>query len=273
MTPDRPLAAFLRELTRRHDGFLVWKHLDRALLGRGDIDAAAPAARVATIAGDVAGIAASTLGATHVVRCDHVADKVLHFFVVPPLLPRLVELDLSSQPSRGLAPWAGPEAMLPLAVTGPDGIRRLRAGAEALVALVYHGLSHHGGDRLPADEKEVVERGLTHDLPGLLQACRTLPPRPAREPLLALADGLAAGSWRPRQARRAMRGFVASGPAHPIFTARRVVFRARLASAGGCVMGELALRGRQVPDSGIDQLLHDARVTGHPVTEMAAALR
>lgn len=264
MTLDHSRVAFLNELTHRHEHFLVWKHLDRALQGRGDIDAAAPDGEIAAIAADAVSIAADTLGASHVIHCHHVADKRLQFFIQPERLPQLFEFDLCMQPSRGLAPWAAPRAMLALATIRPDGIRSLRPGAEAVVSLVYHGLSPSGRDRLAGDEREIVDSGIAADLVGAEEACATLPPRPARRLLRELVMVLAAGGWDSTRARLAFSAFLGSTLAHPVFCARRVRFRATLAGGGECVMSRLARHhGRRVPPTGLDRLLDEARAGGH----------
>jgi len=269
MAIDQSRVAFLNELTRRHGSFLVWKHLDRALQRRGDIDAAAPDREVAAIAADAVSIAADTLRASHVIHCDHVADKRLQFFVQPECLPQLFELDLCVQPSRGLAPWASPHAMASFATVRPDGIRCLRPGAEAIVSLVYHGLSPSGQDRLVGDEWRIVDTGIATDLAGAEEACAILPPRPARRPLRELVMALAAGRWDSTRARLAFTAFVGSTFAHPAFSVRRVLFRAALACGHECVMSDLARRhGRRVPPSGLDRLLADARAGGHPVVTL-----
>lgn len=269
MTLDHSRVAFLNELTRRHERFLVWKHLDRALQGRGDIDAAAPEGEIAAVAADALPIAADTLGASHMIRCDHVADKRLQFFVQPERLPQLFEFDLCSQPSRGLAPWAAPRAMVALAAIRPDGIRSLRPGAEAVVSLVYHGLSPSGSDRLTGDEREIVSSGIAADLISAEEACATLPPWPARRPLRELLLMLAAGGWDSTRARLAFSAFLGSSLAHPVFCARRALFRATLASGGECVMSRLARHhGRRVPPGGLDRLLDKARASGHEVVTL-----
>lgn len=266
MTLDNSRVAFLRELTRRHDQLLVWKHLDRALRGRGDIDAAAPEEHIPAIAHDAISIAPVTLGASHVIHCHHVAGKHLQFFVQPQHLPQLFEFDICHQPSRGLAPWATPRAMAALATVRPDGIRSLPAGAEAVVSLVYHGLSPSGRDRLTGDERNIVDRGIAQDLAGAMEACEALPPLPARRPLRELVTHLADGSWDPTQARWAFTAFAASSFAHPRFTGQRILFRARLAGGRECLMSRLARHcGRRVPASGLSRLLDSARADGHKV--------
>jgi hypothetical protein len=257
---------FLRELTARHASLLVWKHLDRALQGQGDVDAAAPVADVAALRGDATSIAARTLAASHVILCDHIADKSLHFFVQPDRLPQLFEFDICTQPSRGLAPWARPDLMLPLATMSAEGIRRLRPGAEAVVSLVYHGLSPSGAPRLTGSVRTLVEVGLAEDRAGAHEACASLPPRAARRPLAALVETVSCGGWDRRLARRAYVGFALAACAHPRFAVRRLGLRAGLATGRECVMSRLARReGRRVPPSGVDALLRAARADGHVV--------
>ena len=272
MNPHAARAEFLRELCRRHPELLGWKNLDRALLGQGDIDAAAPRNRVAAIAADAVDLAPAILGATHVIRCEHVADKLLHFFVQPQLLPQLLEFDLCTQPGRGLAPWASPSRLLALADMDDNGIRRIRPGAEAVVVLVYRGLSPRGSNGLTDDEMQFVTNRIAEDRTGAEQACRTLPPRPARSSLQRLVAGLAEGKWQQDLARRAFLGFATSGPAHPVFTTRRIRYRLQLATGGECLMSDLARHhGRRVPASGLDRMLADARVGGHEVHALAVA--
>lgn len=269
MIPDPLRVAFLRELTCRHENLVVWKHLDRALRGQGDIDAAAPAEDVPSIATDAVSISATTLGASHVIRCHHVADKRLQFFVQPQRLPQLFEFDVCVQPSRGFAPWADPHSMVPLAIMGVHGIRHLRPGAEAIISLVYHGISWQGQDKLAGDERQIVERGLTDDLEGAYEACRTLPPGPARSPLLVLVRSLCRGTWSRRHAQQTFGGFVLGGLARPAFTARRGMYRARLAGGRECLMSRLARgHGRRVPAGGVDALLDAARASGHEVSTL-----
>lgn len=266
MAVDEARAAFLSELSGRHDSLLVWKHLDRALHGRGDVDAAAPRTVAGRIIADAVEIAAVTLDASHVVRCDHVADKHLAFFVQPHRLPQLFELDVCVQPSRGLAPWASPAAMLALAELRPDGIRCLRPGAEAVVSLVYHGISSGGDDRLSGDERAIVQRGIDIDLEGARAACGSLPPLLARSPLRALVEDLDAGSWSRGDARRAFNAFVLSGLSSPTFTARRTRFRLGLAMGKACVMQRTAqVHDRQVARGAVPELLDAARASGHDV--------
>ena len=266
---DAHRAEFLRRLTAHHDDFLVWKHLDRALTGVGDVDSAAPASAADAISEDAAAMAASVLGAVAVVDCRHVADKRLQFFVLPHALPQLFELDVCTRPSRGLTPWADPARMRELAVLSSHGIRRLRPGAEALVSIVYHGISPNGGARLSGDEQEIVSTGLAHDANGAYAACTSLSPVLARSSLLRLLDVARQGGWDDDLSRRAFWGFVASGVVHPQFSTRRAVFRLRIAVNRDCVMHRFAQKQhRRVEPHQVPALLTAAERDGHRVSRL-----
>lgn len=264
--PDLTRLALLQRLTRTHPGFVVWKHADRAVLGRGDLDCAVPAAQLEDLVVTGLEVGATLLGASAVVECRHVADKVLLFFVQDDRLPQLLELDLCRSPSRGLAPWAAPETMLGLSTVDHRGVRRLRPGAEAVVSLVYHGLSASGRPRLCGDELGIFRRGTREDGGGASAACLLLPPWPARRALARLLDVAAKGGWDRSAAAAAWWGFVVSGAAHPMSVARRSLFRARLRLGRECVMSDLARRHDRKVDAGaVAALLVTAEKDGHRV--------
>jgi hypothetical protein len=269
VTLDHSRVTFLNELTRRHERLVVWKHLDRSLRGQGDVDATAPEQDVPAITQDAISIAAATLSATHTILCDHVPSARLHFFVQPHRLPHLFELDIWMQPSRGSARWADPCTIVPLAILGVYEIRQLRPGAEAVMLLVYQGLSWKGQNRLTGEEQETVERGLADDLEGAYEACRAFPPRPARAALLTLVGRLHHGTWSRKYALQAFGGFALAGLAHPDFAARQAMHRVQFILGRECLMFKLMRRHhRQVPPYGVDTLLNAARASGHIVSTL-----
>lgn len=269
MTVATEREGFLAELSRRQEEFLVWKHLDRALQGRGDVDAAAPRGTANAVLADARAIAGTHLRASHVISCEHVADKRLQFYVQPARLPQLFELDICTQPSRGLSPWAQPATMATLSMLDATGIRRLRPGPEAVVSLVYHGISSTGVPRLHDDEAEIVQKGLAVDLEGARSACNTLLPIPARSSMQQLLALTADGGWHRGLASAAYLGFLAAGFAHPHFTGRRVAFRVRLATGRECVMSDLARHhSRRVLPTQLPDLLRLAAAQGHRVQEL-----
>jgi len=269
VTLDHSRVTFLRELTRRHDRFVVWKHLDRSLHGYGDVDAVAPEPDVPAITQDAVSIAAVTLGATHAILCDHVPSVRLHFFVQPYCLPQLFELDIWMQPSRASARWADPRRMVPFSILGLHGIRHLRPGAEAIMLLVYQGLSWKGRDKLAGEELKTIEKSLLDDLEGAYEACRTLPPWPARSALLKLVGCLRQGAWSRKDALQAFGGFALAGLAHPNFAVRQAMHRVQFIRGRECLMFKLMRRhGRQVPPDGVNALLDAAHASGHAVSTL-----
>lgn len=266
MTLDHSRVAFLHELSTHHERLVVWKHLDRSLRGHGDVDAVAPEQDLLAITQEAITIAAATLGATHAIVCDHVPNVRLHFFVQPHRLPQLFELDIWMQPSRGSARWADPRSMMPFAIRGAHGIRYLRPGAEAIMLLVYQGLSWQGQNKLAGEERETIERGLSDDIEGAYEACSVFPPWPARSGLKKLIRCLQEGSWSRKYALEAFGGFVIAGIAHPAFAVRQGMHRAQFIRGRECLMFKLMRRHRrELPPGGVDTLLGAASIDGHDV--------
>jgi hypothetical protein len=261
--------SFLSELSALHPKFVVWKHLDRALRGQGDVDAAAPRSTLSSIQEDAAVMARGTLGASHVIHCGHGATRESQFFVQRQRLPQLFELDISHQPSKAGGPWARPDSMTQLATVRPDGIRSLRPGAEALVSLVLHGISRGGSDRLPPAERSIVNLGLISDLAGALRACDVLTPMGARGALRELIIALSAGEWRAQKAKLAYLAFAANASIHPLFAARRAGFRFALRRKKYCVMYECAqFNGRRVVGGDLDDFISRVSREGHHVENL-----
>lgn len=256
---------FVRDLTAAQPSLVVWKHLDRALTGRGDIDAAAPQQDIPTIARDADIVAGRAFGATHAIRCNHQPNLHMQFFVQPDRMPDLFQFDIFHHPSRGAATWADPRAMLELSTIRPDGIRALRPGAEAVGLTVLNGISLRGHERLSADDRATVNAGLAADLVGAYRACAIFAPKPARRALLALTQNLAHGVWSRTHASAAFAGFCAGSVSHPWFAARQAASRARHVLGRDCMMAGL---NRRVPTGSVDDFLHAARRSGHEVTAL-----
>jgi hypothetical protein len=264
--PER--VQFLAELSELHEDFVVWKNLDRSLVGRGDVDAAAPTLVVPSVIASASRIAPRTLGASHVVHCRHVADKHLAFFVQPHRLPQLFELDVCSQPSRGLAPWADPVEMAALSELSAERVRRLRPGAQAVIDLVYEGLSPGGADRLTAGDRTRMRLQLRTDRAGAVSAAALFLPAPAGRTLVALLTALERDEWDRRAAVATFAALAASSLRHPGFLMRRLALRTELALGRECIMSHLGRKlQRRVPED-IDTLLRAARLQGHEVAQL-----
>jgi glycosyltransferase involved in cell wall biosynthesis len=266
---DQSRIEFLAELTSCHSQLVVWKHLERSLSGNGDVDTVAPEHDLPSITRDANMLAKRVLGATQSIVCDHVPNVRLQFFVCPDDLTQLFEFDVWTRPSRGSASWANPTDVAALSTVGEYGIRKLRPGAEALMLLVYAGLSWRGTDRLAGADRQSVLTNLAADPDGAYAACRVLPPWPARQPLCRLVGSVRGGSWSVRHARQAMAGFALSGLARPRYMARQGQLRVQYLRRQECLMFELMRRhGRRVPPSGVESLLFAARHSDHLVTDL-----
>jgi hypothetical protein len=232
----------LRRLSEECATWLVWKNADAALVGEGDVDAAALPAELNRIE-EIFRQWARDIGAVGWLRCSHLQGKDLFYAVVSGEREELLELDVMTvQPFRG---WPVLEAstLLPLTVDDPRGFRRLRPGAEAALVLLLNGLRPWGRmDRAAIREKSLPER-LADDLDGVKELCSCLP-GPGGRLLLRLADAVVAGWWD----RAAALQLEAVSFAHALGSPRYALARARVRLRGGrvCSLTSASQDGRMV---------------------------
>jgi hypothetical protein len=208
--------------------FLVWKNLDRALKGQGDIDAACPAASREALTHLALESAREHTDYGVAVICDHLPSNRLVAFGSEELFPSIAELHFCFQPFRRGTPWASPTSLLTQSIVDPTGIRRTRPAAEALVTLVTKGLSASGLDLLRDDERTSVRAELRSDFDGIKPAARALVPGSIQRHVGHLAEALADDKWNRMTALAAFWGFALLSLREPSkllsrFNARRVV--------------------------------------------------
>jgi len=160
----------LRRLAEEVPNSYVWKNVDPALEGIGDIDYCARTADWPTI-NLVFRRWALNAGLGPVIVCRHVPDVM--FLVVPDSTSdSLYELDVRDRIKlRGTTVFHCEEG-LPLAQTDARGFRRLRPGAEGVVKLVLHGVAPGGLARPAALDKERVAMLIKSDPRGARDATR-----------------------------------------------------------------------------------------------------
>lgn len=186
----------LRRLAEEVPNSYVWKNVDPALEGIGDIDYCARTADWPTI-NLVFRRWALNAGLGPVIVCRHVPDVM--FLVVPDSTSdSLYELDVRDRIKlRGTTVFHCEEG-LPLAQTDARGFRRLRPGAEGVVKLVLHGVAPGGLARPAALDKERVAMLIKSDPRGARDATRLF--GMASGPLRKAAKEVTRGGWN----RRAM---------------------------------------------------------------------
>lgn len=226
--------------------FLVWKNLDRALRGQGDVDAACPAAHGEELTQRALQAARDQSDYQVAVICDHLPWNRLVTFCSEELFPSIAELHFCFQPFRCGVPWASPTSLVTQSIVDTAGIRRSRPAAEALVTLVTHGLSLSGLPRFRGEERALVHTALRSDFDGIRPAVAALVPHPIQGQVGGLATTLADDQWKRARALIAFWGFALLSLRSPSklltrFKARRVVTR-----QDGCPTLAATARGRVV---------------------------
>ena len=208
MTGDREhlWLPLLQTLTERFPRWAVWKNMESALHGVGDLDSLAPLE-------DWAGIQfafvemARREGLGPVLVCRHMvpgqgsgraAGSQLHLLTIEPGTPYVVQLDVKEQVTFRGAPFFDAAALEGLAAIDERGVRIIRPGAEGLLKMCLNGTQRGGLPNTAALQQKRVREMLESDPEGVeLAAAGMGPLRPA---VLRAARAVLDGGWD----RRAM---------------------------------------------------------------------
>jgi hypothetical protein len=233
----------LRRLTEASSWWVVWKNVDSALSGTGDIDAAAPEADWPIIEHEFRHWA-TELELGPVIVCHHIPGG-LNLVAVPSTMPTLLELGVKARRI-----WRGTtlfvlDDLKPLMVLDPRGFRRLRPGAEGLFKLLLNGARWDGSPNRDSLRTKRVAELLREDPGGASMAARLF--GPARGAVLYAAQRVAAGEWD-RRAILTVEGWaLLRALGSPVVAAKRARFRLR-ARATCPVISTLLGDHRRIPD-------------------------
>jgi hypothetical protein len=181
----------LRRLTDEASTWAVWKNVEAALAGSGDLDCAAPRSLWPLIEDEVATWAVRhSLGP--VVSCRHVPGA-LFVIAVDPSRSLFHQLDIRARTTFRGATVFRAEDLSPLVEIDPRGFRRLRPGAEGLFKLVINGTGRAGAPRPDALAKEEVAGLLARDPSGAREAASLF--GLVRGAVLQGAQQAAMGQW------------------------------------------------------------------------------
>ena len=187
---------FLRRLTDTFPRWAVWKNVESALAGTGDVDSFAPP-------GDWTAIQqvflewAGEQGMGPAVICRHIPQGP-HFVTFQPGAEHIVQLDVKERGTFRGSTLIDAETLLPLTEIDDRGFRRVRPGVEGVIKLCMNGVLRGGRANWDGLESKRVAQLLQSDPEGVVAAASLL--GPAEEALLRGARAVEQGSWD----RRAM---------------------------------------------------------------------
>lgn len=254
----------LRELSSRHEDFVVWKHLDRCLAGIGDVDARARPESLHAITSTIVQGAFTHLDAEAVITCEHVPGKRLHFLVTETSWPALLEVDVGVSASRLGASFAPIQAVLAHSEIDANGIRRSSKAAEAVVTITFHSTSWTGRRTPTRTDRELVQAAIESDPTSVHRAIDALTPLCARIGLHRLVRGIQKGSWDAAASRAGAVGFAVSAALQPRHLLSRSWALAQHRVRGSCIMGTLVhTHRRRAPFARPGDLISAAQATGH----------
>ena len=252
----------LRCMTETFPRWAVWKNVESALTGHGDVDSFAPSSDWAAIERVwLEWLRAEKLGPAIV--CRHVPQGP--HFVTLDESPYLLQFDVKVRGTFRGSTLIDVDSLLALAELDERGFRRIRPGAEGVLKLLYNGMRLGGRpDAGGLAAKGVVEL-LRRDPEGAREAARRLL-GPARRPMLRAVEALLAGGWDRRSLVLVEAWTAVRSVAEPHVAASRLWFGAVLKKR--CpVLQVIRQHDRRIPDDREAWLAHVAR-TGHRVVRL-----
>jgi hypothetical protein len=232
----------LRRLTEASRSWVVWKNVDSALSGIGDIDAAAPETDWPIIEREFRSWA-TELALGPVIVCHHIPGG-LNLVAVPPTMSTLLELGVKARRIWRGATLFVLDDLKPLMVLDPRGFRRLRPGAEGLFKLLLNGARWDGRPNRDGLRSKRVAEMLHEDPTGAWMAAQLL--GPARGAVLRAAQRAAVGEWDRRAVLAVEAWTFLRALRSPAVAAERVRFRLR-AKATCPVVSTLLGDHRRIP--------------------------
>lgn len=212
----------LRRLTERFPNWLIWKNIDSALAGFGDVDTTAPREDWAAIMSEVCRWAAENdLGP--VVACCH-PPKTMFLIAIDKTRSTFWELDvLGRKYFRGGTLFRARD-LLSLTEIDERGFRRVRPGAEGLILLVQNGLKWGGRPDPEGLAKRSVPQLLRQDPDGVVAAAGVMFGR-AEQAAVAAAASVAEGGWNRRAFLRLEAAALLGALREPMIIISRARFR------------------------------------------------
>ena len=232
----------LRRLTEVSPTYVVWKQIDSALEGEGDIDSAADPSDWDALEHEFR-VWAETNGLEPVAICNHIPGG-RNLIAAPERMASFLELSIKhNKVFRGSMLFTLDE-LAPLTILDPRGFRRVRPGAEGLLKLVLNGSRWGGRPNFEGLRTKHVAELLDQDEEGARLAAPLF--GPAAPAVLALAERVRAGGWDRTAMLKVEAHALFKAGRQPTTLARRTWFRAF--STQHCpVVKAIVAGGRLIP--------------------------
>jgi glycosyltransferase involved in cell wall biosynthesis len=217
------LLSLVQELSAHVPRFVVWKNVESALTGTGDIDASSSPddwTRIEEIFRNW--VEEHHLGTA--VVCNHIPGG-LNLFAVSPRFSTIFEMGVKADRIwRGASLFTHTD-LQPLVISDARSFRRIRLGAEGLFKLLLNGINRDGTPDIAAMKTKRVRELICQDRPGACQAvvlCGL-----GKAAALRLVDAVIRGDWDRRAALELQTWFLVKAILAPGTLGRRVAFRMR----------------------------------------------
>ena len=232
----------LRRLTEVSATYVVWKQIDSAFEGEGDIDSAADPADWDLLEQEF-----RTWAANHdlepVAVCNHIPGG-RNLIAAPARMASFLELSIKHDKIFRGSMLFTLEQLAPLTIVDPRGFRRVRPGAEGLLKLVLNGSRWGGRPNVEGLRAKHVVELLDEDPEGARLAAHLF--GPAESAVLALADRVRTGGWDRRAMLTVETRALRKAASRPTTLVRRAWFRA-FSSQHCPIVKAIVGGGRRIP--------------------------
>ncbi|CAN5412691.1 hypothetical protein BH23ACT9_BH23ACT9_28980 [soil metagenome] len=207
----------LRELTETYPGWAVWKNVESAFAGTGDVDSFAPPSDWPAIQQTFIDWAGRS-GLGPVLMCRHIPQGP-HFITFQEGSPYIVQLDVKERGTFRGSTLIDAWSLLPLTQVSEQGFRGVRPGTEGVIKLCMNGVRKGGHPNHDGLQKKRVAELLAADPDGVAATAVLL--GPARKALLRGAAAVVDGGWDRRAMLTVEAWSAARGIATPTVAASR----------------------------------------------------
>lgn len=183
--------SLIRRLTETYPRWSIWKNVESAFAGTGDIDSFAPPGDWPSIQETFrAWVTENELGP--MIVCRHVPQGP-HFVALQESSPYIVQLDVKDRGTFRGSTFIDVASLLPRSEIDERGFRRVRPGVEGVIKLCMNGVRKGGRPNIEGLRSKKVAELLAADPEGVESGALLL--GPAAGALRDAAAAVVAGGW------------------------------------------------------------------------------